>query len=977
MILFYCVPTIFSQQPLSRNYILKDGLPSNETYHIISDKKGFLWIATDAGICKFDGYKFKVFGEKDGLPESVVLKLYEDRKGRIWFSTLSSKIGYVLQDKVHLIKNFSVKIENNKVFTPYVYSFYVDKKDALWIGTIATGSLFKLPYPYKKQYIIEKNTNAIIKFDRDKNNIIPFVYCSDKQSFNICVKSLFFYSERYYKSKSKTKQQIIGEKTTSQHKIFALSKNGKVFFSDVKQLFKISNGKLKLIKEFGNNIIWTAFDSKQQLWIGVLNSGVYCFPNIEKHPNKFYFFYDGISVTSVEEDLEGGYWFSTIDKGIFYLPSKKMKAIGTKNDLQGKNINSLALISKNMIFAQERGGDCYLIKRNKIEKIEGEFISVTYNKRFPDKLFLGGSQPMFYNLSTKKNIRLGFLNDMNYYAKTFITDDNGFMYAFYPKVPLRITKSFKFQPLFRTSERINDLFFDTKNKKFWLGTNGGLISYVEGQPITYWKYRHKLLRNRVDKIVEDINGFLWLATRGNGLFIFDKKKNIQIIDESDGLPSNFCRTLHKDSFNNIWVGTNSGLSKIDVNTKKVSNFSFLNELVSGEIYDIKRIENDLWVATGQGVYQFFIPELDRIKLKTPIYITKVGTQFKDTIQPLKQLKYNENFLKFSFIGLSYYNAGKLTYSYKLSPIDTVWRETNDLSVEYFNLPDGDYEFVVKVASVGNNIKSPSAHFKFTILLPFWKTWWFIGIVIGCLMMSISLFLNYKILQVRKKEKEKGKIELLLAKMEAKALRAQMSPHFIFNALNSIQNFILKNENRSAHEYLSKFARLMRNILDGSNAEFITLEKEIETLTLYIQLEKMRASDRFDFEFVIDEKIHVSNMFIPSMILQPFIENAILHGLFPKMDTNGFLKVTFIDETDQIRCIIEDNGIGRNEAKKINEKKQHYHKSMGMSVTHDRIEKLKKINKLNAEYMIYDLLDDKGNSEGTKVILILPVNKNKI
>ena len=145
--------TIFSQEILKQNYILKDGLPSNETYHIITDKKGYIWIATDAGICKYDGYKFKVFGEKDGLPESVVLKLYEDRKGRIWFSILSSKLGYIFENKIHLIIDC---IPHNTKYIPYVYCFHVDNKDNLWIGTIQTGSIFKIPYPYKTKKQIEK-----------------------------------------------------------------------------------------------------------------------------------------------------------------------------------------------------------------------------------------------------------------------------------------------------------------------------------------------------------------------------------------------------------------------------------------------------------------------------------------------------------------------------------------------------------------------------------------------------------------------------------------------------------------------------------------------------------------------------------------------------------------------------------------------------------------------------------------------------
>lgn len=973
MILFFCVSTIFSQQPLFRNYILKDGLPSNETYHIISDKKGYLWIATDAGICKFDGYKFKIFGENEGLSEAVVLKLYEDRTGKIWFSTLSARIGYIYHDKVCMLKDVSKETINREYFSPYlyIYSFYLDKKKTLWLGTIGSGQILKIPYPYKKRLFIESRNNLLLQMG-DKYHSRNYIYCSVNESIN---SKGFYFSENNCFVKGKKKSSYIKTSNSGAGKLFIKHKNGSIYVAILDKLYQIKGHSALLLKKFKHHIVYLSFDCKDQLWVGLKNEGAFCFPKITRYPTFTYKLFDGITISSVTIDKEGGYWFSSLEKGILYLPSNQLRLIGSKNDISGKKINSIASISKDTILVQESRGDLFVVTKSGINPIYNSTMSVLYNQKYPGKVFLGGDVPGILNLINYKFTKITATNNIVYYSRLFKSDEEGNIYTFYPKILFRMTNSFMLNPVFISKERINDVYYDTKRKVFWIGTNAGLISYQEGRKAIYWKYKIKQLGHRIDKIIEDKDGDLWLATRGNGLYIFDKKDKIDIINEDNGLPSNFCRILEIDSFDHMWVGTNSGLSMVNVENRKVSNFSFLNDLVSGEINDIKRIDNKLWVATGEGLYQFLISELDRIKLKTPIYITKVSTQYRDTLQSLSQLKYNENFLKFSFIGLSYYNAGKLTYSYKLSPIDTTWRHTNDLSTEYFNLPSGDYKFIVKVASNSDNIKNPETLFKFSIHPPFWKTWWFIFIVLSVTISMTILFFNYKVRQVRNKEKEKGKVQLLLAKMEAKALRAQMSPHFIFNALNSIQNFILKNENRSAHEFLSKFARLMRNILDGSNAEFITLEKEIDTLRLYIQLEKMRASYRFDFEFIVDKKLHISNVFIPSMILQPFIENAILHGLFPKSEANGILKITFISEDDQIRCIVEDNGIGRNKAKEINDKKQQYHKSMGMSVTHDRIEKLKKINKLNAEYMIHDLFDEYGNSIGTKVVLVLPIKEN--
>jgi LytS/YehU family sensor histidine kinase len=193
----------------------------------------------------------------------------------------------------------------------------------------------------------------------------------------------------------------------------------------------------------------------------------------------------------------------------------------------------------------------------------------------------------------------------------------------------------------------------------------------------------------------------------------------------------------------------------------------------------------------------------------------------------------------------------------------------------------------------------------------------------------------------------------ISESELKALRAQMNPHFMFNAINSIQNFVLKNDSRSAQKYLTKFARLIRSVLENSKHDLVWLNKEVEALELYVELEALRASFCFDYEIVIEDSLNAENLFIPPMIIQPYIENAILHGIMPLSERRGKLDIKFLKNGSVLKCIIDDNGIGRKKAKEIKERKQLSHQSMGMAVTQDRI----------------DILNEQNNNLLTKVAVI--------
>jgi sensor histidine kinase YesM len=247
---------------------------------------------------------------------------------------------------------------------------------------------------------------------------------------------------------------------------------------------------------------------------------------------------------------------------------------------------------------------------------------------------------------------------------------------------------------------------------------------------------------------------------------------------------------------------------------------------------------------------------------------------------------------------------------------------------------------------------------------------FILIIIIALIFSI----RYRIRKINNREKRKTELNKKIAQIESQALRAQMNPHFIFNTLSSIQYFITNNDSADALKYLSKFAKLMRKIMDNSKQQMISVAEEMNALDLYLELEAMRFEKKFKYEINVDPSIEQNYDRIPSMLIQPYVENSIIHGLLPK-EGNGKISITLRKQKETILCTIEDNGVGREKSNEFKKNRVKQHKSMGMSITQERLNILNSTLKRNISVEIIDLYEN-GNPAGTRVNLIIPFEVNE-
>ena len=354
------------------------------------------------------------------------------------------------------------------------------------------------------------------------------------------------------------------------------------------------------------------------------------------------------------------------------------------------------------------------------------------------------------------------------------------------------------------------------------------------------------------------------------------------------------------------------------------------------------------------------------------------------------LKYDQNTIRIDAGIIDYYSTkkGKIRYKLGQDAKEGEWQYPPDRIIKYESLSPGSYRLVVQSSNINNEFNSPEKILLINISPAFWNTWWFRTMAIAGVLGILYSVVRYRTqrkfrlqleqserenqLALERSEKDRQFAEMRQQKteMEMQALRAQMNPHFIFNSLNSINRFILQNNRTQASEYLIKFSKLVRMILQNSQASFISLESELESLNLYLDLEAVRFEHRFSYKISYPKDMEIEVLKVPPLLIQPFTENAIWHGLMHKED-NGQLDIDVSEKDDHLYIRITDNGIGRKKAAEISSKSATKHKSMGLRITKDRIAMLEKTNGSESPVKIIDLENEDGSAAGTEVIIKMP------
>lgn len=485
----------------------------------------------------------------------------------------------------------------------------------------------------------------------------------------------------------------------------------------------------------------------------------------------------------------------------------------------------------------------------------------------------------------------------------------------------------------------------------------------------------------------------WVAGE-NQLFHFDKNFHIiRMYSKKDGLPQLPIVGLIDDNNGNIWFHTDRSILELNIVTGQFITMSetdgfqkqdfdmlpFVDKDARGDIYycselfgvGFNKINPANFISNASSVY------LISLTINDKAFPLKASINYTDTLT----LAYNQAKIAIDAGIIDFYSRGKSRIRYKLEKKGSheEWQYASYYyTIRYESLEPGNYQLVMQASNASNTFNGPVKTIFININPAFWNTWWF---RIPAILFIITI--SYRIIRWRVKEKfrlrlerserekEISEIKRETAELEMKALRAQMNPHFIFNSLNSINRFILQNNRQQASEYLTKFSRLVRLILQNSQASLINLESELESLSLYLELESVRFDNRFVYKITVPQDLDIEILKIPPLIIQPYAENAIWHGLMHK-EEKGQLDIEISQEDEHLYFKITDNGIGRKKAAELASKNATKHKSMGLKITSDRIAMLQKSNGAESPVKFIDLENPDGSVAGTEVIIKMPL-----
>jgi len=952
-----------------KNFTTNDGLPSSEVHQVLSDSRNFIWFATDHGVCRYDGYRFETFN----LPDNSILSIYEDVKKRIWFVTFSGKLFYFEKEGLRAYK-YNDKILKT-IEQAVINKIYIDSADNLYVSTMNPGS-FRISAKGEILQLFEPNPHTIIE-NFETGNGDYFTHITGNPATN---KITFYYNQ--------PNTSIIIKKRTGDIKIEIkdylkdrksgvklLSDNNLIFFSG-KWFLKISLNGDYVVKRIANTILDVEEIGKGNILVATLGNGLYL---LDQANEVIANYFPGLSVTSIERDYEGGLWCSTTQQGAFYLNSLAMKHLAQGENTIHEKITCLAVDKDSTVWAGMETGELLFFKPKKqfnhIYLPVNHILDISLGLKADAVLLSVGTlinrDPYQVDVTHYKGLKLIAVQTISSLIKKnsefFSGNVTGVNKVNFEKKRLEIQNLKTF--------RVSKLFLDSKGNTL-VGNLFGLWYYRNGELYPYDNTK-EILSSRITDINEYKKQYLCLGTRGKGFLIYIGDSLHQLTKEN-GLASDNIRKIHVDE-NIIWLATNRGIIQLDIVSLdpfkyRITNISVQDGLLSNEVNDIKKLDSNIIVATNRGITFFQQDLFSGLKnLPLSFYLTGVRINGIDTvIRQSYKLKYRQRNLYLSFVALSYREGSEIEYRYRLAGIDSNWAYTTSREVQFNPLPYGKFTIQLQTRRKGEDWKaanSLSLHMNCTI--PFWKTigFWIASFVVAIFL--VFLFFINRVKTIKKRGNERMVINKKLADMEMKALRAQMNPHFIFNVLNSIHYYITHNDNEKAQYYLTKFAKLIRMTLDNSRTTFISLADELSLLQLYIDLEKIRFEGRFDYEIKIADDIAPNAIKIPNMLIQPYVENSIKHG-FKTEKSNAFVCINISRSNGKVNCTIEDNGIGRKKAASlISNLDKEQHSSSGTSIVNDKIGALKMYYNYDMSSQTTDLVDENGNSLGTRVIISFP------
>ncbi len=996
---------LLGQNMYFTTYTTSNGLSQNSVYSIIQSKEGFMWFGTQAGLNRFDGkeivqIQFKV--DSFYLSSKMITSLFIDKRDQFWLGTTN---GLGLYDRyTNTLIDAKIKYKNFK-FREKVWIEAIDEDNDNNIWVQSRNGIFAYSTKLKKELhlpnIISNNKVQGMSIDRKSNSILIatenkiYQYSKGKineiecqsiipnkdikiRSFQLIQSSLWVITTdnnvwilnnvdgkwENFKRKFPNCDMLLDPSLVygdGTNKVWVGSRSEGIMCIDLKENKCERSSLTYHPNALTKNFILSIYNSNDfTTWIGISGGGVAKYSHnqtdiklwrnessIGKEPpdNMILSLYTDNDEDIYQGTLSGGLLHTNI-KNNTYQYYKLPKTINRNTD--ANNIYTIVKGNNDDLWLATWGGLCVFNKKIKTMNIyndsDGKTTELYTLLRInnSDTLIVGGLKCglKFFNIKTKKwlpviindpsvdlsDLRPRYISQLNANEILISSESQNLM-----RYNFKTGEIIKFQKLLAITGTSRHHYIDGND--VWVGTEKGIykVNLLSKEITKAYTKNIGLSDEVIYSVMKDNSGRL-LASCNRGIISIDLKKDkIEKFNENDGLQSMEFNTASclKDSKGKLWFGGVNGINSILLNN------------YSGSTHIEKPLISKIHVMNEPVISD-----------TTPTYLSNLN------------LTYKQNFISIDFQSPTFNKIENIIYAYKLEGLDTSWvLGGNRNFVNYSHLRPGDYTFWAKASNDNITWSDPSKPLRIHIGKPWYLTWWFVTLTTGALISCIYSIYKWHIANIR----NEAAIQQKLHETELAALKAQMNPHFIFNCINSIDAFIQSNDKYNASIYLNKFAKLIRNILESSKQNLVSFEKDIETMKIYTELEEMRSEHKFKTEFNIDPTIYSFDVKIPPLIVQPYIENAIIHGLRNKIGGHGLLEVNVTKNAEQLIYIIKDNGIGRKEAAMFSKTKEF---SYGMQLSEDRVKLFNNDNIQNVE--IIDL-NNKKQETGTIIKIKLNIS----
>ncbi|MEZ4844708.1 MAG: two-component regulator propeller domain-containing protein [Bacteroidia bacterium] len=947
-----------AQQNHFRHFSLEEGLPQSQVFDVLHDSRGFIWAGTrGGGLARFDGKNFKTYQTKQGLINNFVNCIYEDAKHDIWVGTQS---GISVFNGLNF-KNYQIS-KSNEI---RIYCFLeLDKK-------MLVGSSNGL-YVFENEKFTRINLSS-----KQDNEYITSLKIGDGSVYVGTNRGLYILNKRILKTE---RILTVADGLPDDYvQSLCLDSSG-IWIGTYGRGIRYFDGQHIVDPQIPLPWDVISYDLMlvgRELWVATQINGIFVYHTTTKQLTQ-YGSKQGLSnnhVRCLEKDVWGNVWLGTSGGGLNQFTGKQFTHFTVKDGLADNYVYAVLEDFKGSLWiGTGKKGVTQMDSANYVVwGLDSGFANVKIKSlaQSSDSLFWFGSEGQglaYFDGDTFKWLKVdnGLCGN---YIKDIVTLPDGRVFVATLDGGIseisRINGKFEiknYQYLTHLpTNRIFSLHADA-NGVVWFGTENKGLGKIEAGKATM-VINEASIKYQSIRAIRSLHRQLWIATT-DGLYRYESvtKKIQKVADEH--LKSTNLYLLEFDKKNNLYVGHERGLEKLRLNETgdvidgeffgAAEGFSGIETCQNAAICDA---QGNMWFGTINGLTKYNTIEIETNAIRPKVWLDNVDLFYEtlvsgkfgfnpvswNNLTSTPVFPYNQNHLSFSFTGIDLTNPTKLKYQWKLEGFDEDWVKSGIKSdAIYSNIPPGKYVLKYRTISM-QGIESQEYSWPFEVKAPFWQTWWFRLLiwVIPILLIAVAIW-NY-IKNIKRKaaeEREKILVEKELIELEQKALRLQMNPHFLFNALNSIQSLVALNQHEEARTYLQKFAKLMRLTLQNSRVDSIPLSDEILTLKNYMELEQLTKKPAFSFSINVENGLNPDQVYLPPMMLQPFVENAIKHGI-ADLGNQGLVKLHFSMQGSKLICKISDNGIGRKAAEEKAKQKTKSHESAALQVISDRINILNK------------------------------------